>query len=63
MAKETVMAKLASRQKVKIRQRIGDCTCGGELVWAQVFAPKARMMKMCEKCGELYPRNGLNGRG
>jgi len=57
VAKETVMAKLASRGKAQVKQNNGTCSCGGELVWSRVHAPRARMMKLCEQCGSLYPRD------
>lgn len=34
-----------------VRKSIGNCQCGGELIWAQVIMTRPRMMKICEKCG------------
>ena len=34
-----------------VRKSIGNCQCGGELIWAQVIMTRPRMMKVCEKCG------------
>lgn len=56
MAKETVAAKLASRGKSAASKSAGQCTCGGELMWAQVYNPRARMMRVCEKCGTAFPK-------
>ncbi len=39
------------------RQSIGTCQCGGELIWAQVFMPRPRMMKVCEKCGAFHEKD------
>lgn len=38
------------------RQSAGTCTCGGELVWAQVIQRRPRMQKLCERCGTLHPK-------
>lgn len=56
MAKEAVAAKLASRGKSTAPKGAGQCTCGGELMWAQVYNPRARMMRVCEKCGTALPK-------
>lgn len=63
MAKErTAGAKLASRGKVAAPKSAGSCSCGGELIWTRVYTPRARMMKVCEKCGAELPKT-LNGNG
>lgn len=56
MAKEVLAAKLASRGKAALRRSIGQCACGGELIWTRAHMPRARMVKLCEKCGTIYPR-------
>jgi hypothetical protein len=38
------------------RKSIGNCQCGGELVWAQVIMTRPRMMKVCEKCGSFHEK-------
>lgn len=58
MAKENSTAKLASRNRVNLPKSVGNCLCGGDLVWSRVYNPKARMMKVCGKCGTMYPKNG-----
>ncbi len=40
-------------RQAAIRQSIGACTCGGELIWARVILTRPRMMKVCEKCGTI----------
>ena len=39
------------------RKSIGNCQCGGELIWAQVVMPRPRMMKVCEKCGAFHEKD------
>ena len=39
------------------RKSIGNCQCGGELIWAQVIMTRPRMMKVCEKCGSCTHRS------
>jgi hypothetical protein len=39
------------------RKSIGNCQCGGELIWAQVIMTRPRMMKVCEKCGAYHERD------
>ncbi len=34
-----------------VQQSLGVCACGGKLTWVRLAASKARMVKMCEKCG------------
>jgi len=58
MANESKVQKVA-RQAV-MRQSIGTCKCGGELIWARVILNRPRMMKVCETCGALCP-NGQAG--
>jgi hypothetical protein len=58
MAEETKGAKLASRAKGQAARKVGQCTCGGELVWSMVFNPRGRMMRVCEKCGAALPKLG-----
>jgi hypothetical protein len=41
----------------KMRQSIGTCACGGELIWAQVVMSRPRMMKVCEKCGSFHEKD------
>ena len=55
------MAEISKVQKVaqketKARQSLGQCECGGELMWAQVVFTRPRMMKVCEKCGNSDSR-------
>ena len=38
------------------RKSIGNCQCGGELIWAQVIMTRPRMMKVCEKCGAFHEK-------
>lgn len=52
MASESKVQKV-SRQAA-MRQSIGTCKCGGELIWARVILNRPRMMKVCEECGALY---------
>lgn len=33
------------------QESLGACACGGKLMWVRLAASKARMVKMCEKCG------------
>jgi hypothetical protein len=49
MAKESKVQKVA-RQSV-IQKSLGQCRCGGELIWARVVLGRPRMMKVCERCG------------
>ncbi|MBI5167133.1 MAG: hypothetical protein HY998_05260 [candidate division NC10 bacterium] len=58
MAKENNTTKLASRTKAPTSRSVGNCQCGGELVWSRVYMRRARMMKVCEKCGTMYPKEG-----
>jgi hypothetical protein len=51
MASESKVQKVA--RQVAMRQSIGTCKCGGELIWARVILNRPRMMKVCEKCGAL----------
>jgi len=39
------------------RKAIGNCQCGGELIWAQVIMTRPRMMKVCEKCGAFHEKD------
>jgi hypothetical protein len=39
------------------RKSIGNCQCGGELIWAQVIMTRPRMMKVCEKCGAFHEKD------
>ncbi len=39
------------------RKSIGTCQCGGELIWAQVVLTRARMMRVCEKCGAFHEKD------
>jgi hypothetical protein len=39
------------------RKSIGNCQCGGELIWAQVVMTRPRMMKVCEKCGSFHEKD------
>jgi hypothetical protein len=55
MASESKVQKVA--RQVAMRQSIGTCKCGGELIWARVILNRPRMMKVCEKCGAI----SLNG--
>ncbi len=32
---------------------VGTCTCGGDLVWAQVIQRRPRMRKVCSRCGAI----------
>ena len=38
------------------RKSVGNCQCGGELIWAQVIMTRPRMMKVCEKCGSFHEK-------
>jgi hypothetical protein len=51
MADESKVQKVA--RQAAMRQSIGTCKCGGELIWARVVRSRLRMMKVCEKCGAL----------
>jgi hypothetical protein len=51
MANESKVQKVA--RQAAMRQSIGTCKCGGELIWARVILNRPRMMKVCEKCGAL----------
>ena len=46
---ESKVQKVARQGAVK--ESLGVCACGGNLVWVRLAASKARMVKMCEKCG------------
>jgi len=37
------------------RKAVALCHCGGDIQWVMRFAPKGRMVKACEKCGEVLP--------
>ena len=52
---ESKVQKVA-RQNV-VRQSVGTCQCGGELIWAQVVMTRPRMMKVCEKCGAFHEKD------
>ncbi len=51
IAGESKVQKVA--RQAAIRQSIGTCACGGELIWARVILTRPRMMKVCEKCGTI----------
>jgi hypothetical protein len=38
-----------------VQQSLGACACGGKLTWVRLAASKARMVKMCDKCGTMQP--------
>ena len=40
-----------------VRRSIGNCQCGGELIWAQVMMTRPRMLKVCEKCGAFQEKD------
>jgi hypothetical protein len=52
VAKESGGAKLASRGKAQVSRSVATCQCGGDMIWARVYNPRPRMMKVCEKCGQ-----------
>ncbi len=52
MATESKVQKVA-RQSA-IQKSIGQCPCGGELIWAQVIVRRPRMMRVCERCGRIH---------
>ncbi len=52
MASESKVQKVA--RQATMRQSIGTCKCGGELIWARVILNRPRTMKVCEKCGVVF---------
>lgn len=40
-----------------LRQAVGTCECGGQLIWTQVILRPPRMMTVCERCGAQVPRS------
>jgi hypothetical protein len=51
MASESKVQRVA-RQRVAPTS-IGRCNCGGDLMWAQVVIHRPRMLKVCERCGNI----------
>ncbi len=52
MASESKVQKVA--RQAAMRQSIGTCKCGGELILARVILNRVKMMKVCEKCGIVF---------
>ena len=50
---ESKVQKVARRAAEK--KAVGLCHGGAGIQWVKLFAPRGRMVKQCETCGEVQP--------